>query len=76
MIVRSWRLVGIASTRSDQRGVFGVELAGVSEQGADRSEASVAGPDRVVADVFEVIEKRRDELGIKLGEIELGGRRR
>jgi len=55
------RLVGIASTRWIVAACSGCRKRGVAEQGVDRGEPVVAGPDLVTALVFEVIKERADQ---------------
>jgi hypothetical protein len=73
MMVRSWRFGWDREHACDQCGVFGMLEAGVSVEGADRGQAGVAGSDRVVAVVLEVVKERGDQLGVDGCEVELGG---
>ena len=55
----------------DHRGVLGVAQRGVAEQRVDRGQPGVAGAGAVAAVVFEVVEERRDQRGVEVGEVEL-----
>ena len=57
----------------DQRGVFGVAQPGVVVERVDRCEPRVAGADRVVPLVLDVVEERDDQLGVEVGDVELVG---
>ena len=45
----------------------------VAEQGADRSEAGVAGAGAVAPAVFEVVQEAADQRGVQVGDVELNG---
>jgi hypothetical protein len=53
--------------------VLGVAQRGEAEERADGGEAGVAGSHAVAACGLEVFEKRRDERGVEVGQIQLGG---
>jgi hypothetical protein len=53
----------------DQRGVFGVVQAGEGVERVDRGQAGVAGADRVLAVVLEVVKERGDQVGVQGGEV-------
>ena len=57
----------------DVVGVFGVAQRGEPEQGVDRGEAGVAGAGAVAAVVFEVVEERRDQRRVEVGDVESAG---
>ena len=58
----------------DRVGVLGVVQREVGEQRVDRREPRVAGRDRVVAFVFEVVEERGDQRRVEIGEVQRAGR--
>ena len=72
-IVRSNRLGGIARTRCDQVGVFGVLERGEAEQRVDRGQAGVAGACAVVPLGFQVGQERCDRRGVQVGEVQSRG---
>ena len=51
-------------------GVFGMAQGGEAEQGVDRGQAGVAGPDAVAALVFEVVEEPADQRGVEVGDVQ------
>jgi hypothetical protein len=53
----------------DERGVFGVAQGGELVERVDRGEPRVAGADRVVALVLEVVKERADQLGVEIGQV-------
>ena len=53
-------------------GVFGVAQRGEPEQGVDRGEAGVAGADAVAAVVFQMVEERRDQRRVEVGDVQAG----
>jgi hypothetical protein len=56
----------------DVGGVLGVAHRGVAEQGVDRGEPGVAGPDAVAALVFQVVQERADRLRVQVGDVQPG----
>ena len=56
----------------DHLGVLGVTQRGEGEQRADGGQPQVAGARAVVPVVFEVVEERRDQVGIEVGPIQAG----
>lgn len=57
----------------DCLGVLGMFEGGVAVEGVDCREAIVARADAVAADRFEVGEKRADQLGVEVVEVQLKG---
>jgi hypothetical protein len=51
---------------SDQRGMFGMPQCGVSEEGSDGCQPSVASADAVVAVRLEVVQECANDLGVEL----------
>jgi hypothetical protein len=56
----------------DVGGVLGVTECGVAEQGVDRGEPGVAGPDAVAAAGFQVVQERADRLRVQVGDVQPG----
>ena len=63
--------VGDREDALDDGGVGGFSVGREAEHRADRGESGVAGPDRVVPFVFEVVQERGDQRGVEIGEVEL-----
>ena len=53
----------------DGGGVFGVVERGVAEQRVDGGEPPVAGADRIVPVMFEVVEGRGDQRRVEVGDV-------
>jgi hypothetical protein len=47
--------------------------SGEPEQGVDRGQAGVAGPDAVAAPVFEMVEEAGDQRGVQVGDVQCRG---
>ena len=56
----------------DVGGVLGMAQHGVLEQGADRGQPGVAGPDAVAAVVFQVVQERADHRRVQVGDVQAG----
>ena len=54
----------------DQVGVLGMPQRRVGEQGSDRGQPEVAGPGAVVPGGLEVVQERRDGLGVEVGPVQ------
>ena len=67
-------LAGDGQHALDDRRVGRLAQGGVAEQGADRDEPGVAGPDAVSPSVLEVVEECADQRGVEVGKHEQGGR--
>ena len=69
---RSWRLVGIASTRSIGLGVLWVAERGVAVKGTDRGQPCVAGAGAVSPLVLEMVKERADQRRVQFVDLESG----
>ena len=56
----------------DVGGVLGVAQRRVLEQGVDRGQPGVAGPDAVAAVVLQVVQERPDRLRVQVGDVQPG----
>ena len=54
----------------DQVGVFGMPQGGVAEQGVDRGRAGRCGCGRCCRFGLEVVQERRDGLGVEVGQVQ------
>jgi hypothetical protein len=57
----------------DEVGVLGVAQRGVTVEGVDRGQASVAGADAVPAALLERREERGDQLGVENADVQVAG---
>lgn len=57
----------------DGIGVLGVTQRSEAEQGVDGGQSHVAGAGVVAADRFQAVQKRADQLGVEVGQVQLRG---
>ena len=63
-------LAGDGQDPLDQRPVLGMAQGGIAEEGVDRGQAGVAGPDAVAPVILQVLQERGDHRGVEVGKAE------
>ena len=66
-------LLGNGHHLSDGVGVFGMSVGGEAEERVDSGQTCVATSDGVVPVELEMVEKSCDQLGVQVGDVEVGG---